>query len=338
MTHTFKEIEIASVSWYDHLESILVKLPGPYWLVWIVISLLLFGLPLILLTYSTGLPISGIDPLVFVSIAQGTYFAILIRYIDNHALNSFQELRPILKFSSDELERVRFKLEYLPAWPTFSLSLLIFAGIVLQIRFFGLPFDLASTHSGLLIFTSFIYCFVWIMNGIILFHLYQRARIMNNILTERSDLSLFQQGGIHTYSLQGTRFAMLFMVMPFVWIFLDPGYPSLIIAIVFGMIALLSFMYPILGVHRVLDRQKKDLLAAISTRLEEEISLIVSAKDTTDPTSYKVDHIEKAHSIVSRYSTWPWSPGTFRQLIAAIMLPIVVWLLQYFLGRLISIP
>ena len=44
--------------------------------------------------------------------------------------------------------------------------------------------------------------------------------------------------------------------------------------------------------------------------------------------------LERAH--LSRVPTWPWQPETLRGLVAALALPIVIWLIQYGLGRLLG--
>jgi hypothetical protein len=57
----------------------------------------------------------------------------------------------------------------------------------------------------------------------------------------------------------------------------------------------------------------------------------------------QVDHLEKALSgllrmreVVSKLSTWPWQPETLRGLVAAVALPIAVWLIQFGLQRLLG--
>lgn len=35
-------------------------------------------------------------------------------------------------------------------------------------------------------------------------------------------------------------------------------------------------------------------------------------------------------------STWPWESGTLRRVIAAVLLPILIWVLQFFLGQLLA--
>jgi hypothetical protein len=44
--------------------------------------------------------------------------------------------------------------------------------------------------------------------------------------------------------------------------------------------------------------------------------------------------LERSH--LSRVPTWPWQPETLRGLVAAVALPIVIWLIQYGLQRLLG--
>jgi preprotein translocase subunit SecE len=39
---------------------------------------------------------------------------------------------------------------------------------------------------------------------------------------------------------------------------------------------------------------------------------------------------------INQISTWPWKPQTLRSFITAISLPIVIWLIQQYLGQIIG--
>jgi hypothetical protein len=50
----------------------------------------------------------------------------------------------------------------------------------------------------------------------------------------------------------------------------------------------------------------------------------------------RLSSLEKARIQIERISTWPWKTETLRQILVAILLPIVIWLLQYFLAQVLS--
>jgi len=39
---------------------------------------------------------------------------------------------------------------------------------------------------------------------------------------------------------------------------------------------------------------------------------------------------------LARVPTWPWNPGTLRGVLAAVFLPVFIWLVQYVLQRLLG--
>lgn len=46
--------------------------------------------------------------------------------------------------------------------------------------------------------------------------------------------------------------------------------------------------------------------------------------------------LEIERAALVRVPTWPWDPGTLRTVIAALLLPIIIWLIQYGLERLMG--
>jgi hypothetical protein len=46
--------------------------------------------------------------------------------------------------------------------------------------------------------------------------------------------------------------------------------------------------------------------------------------------------LERSRAAIERISTWPWQVESFRRVIAALFLPLFLWLVQYFLGRLLG--
>jgi hypothetical protein len=47
--------------------------------------------------------------------------------------------------------------------------------------------------------------------------------------------------------------------------------------------------------------------------------------------------LELEHAALERTSTWPWRPETLRNLAAALFFPVMVWLTQWVLQRVLSV-
>ena len=109
----------------------------------------------------------------------------------------------------------------------------------------------------------------------------------------------------------------------------------------YGAFALASFALPMVGVHHVLAGEKERLLEGIADRLH-------SAGDELhrriDAGKYKgMDELNKAlagleieRNMIVAMPTWPWHPETLRTLLAALLLPLVVWLTQILLQRVLG--
>jgi hypothetical protein len=127
------------------------------------------------------------------------------------------------------------------------------------------------------------------------------------------------------------------------WIILDPGMVSLAISIVFAIFGLIAFISPLIGVHNIMVREKDRLLDENAIQIEKTIEdLMIEVKsdrpERLSLADQKLSSLEKARLQIERISTWPWRMETLRQILAAIFLPIVIWLMQYFLAQLLGIP
>jgi hypothetical protein len=47
--------------------------------------------------------------------------------------------------------------------------------------------------------------------------------------------------------------------------------------------------------------------------------------------------LEVEHDTLARIPTWPWQPGTLRGLFAAVLFPLMVWIIQWILQRVLGL-
>ena len=106
------------------------------------------------------------------------------------------------------------------------------------------------------------------------------------------------------------------------------------------VVAVASFILPLLGLHARLederDRKLAEAHAALSTALAE-VRRRIAAGDL-DGAARINDAVAAANTgvqVVSRVSTWPWRPETLRGFLSAVLLPILLWVVITVLGRLL---
>jgi hypothetical protein len=57
---------------------------------------------------------------------------------------------------------------------------------------------------------------------------------------------------------------------------------------------------------------------------------------TSDRINSSLAALERGRAAIERVPTWPWRPETLRGLIAAILLPVAIWLIQFALQRVLG--
>ncbi len=105
------------------------------------------------------------------------------------------------------------------------------------------------------------------------------------------------------------------------------------------LLAAVTFVLPLLGMHRRMVEEKTRLESEANQRLEAAIAELhrrVDAGDLTDMTElYRaIGGLEIELEMVAKIPTWPWQPGTLRVALSPLLLPVAVWLIQRLLERL----
>ena len=99
-----------------------------------------------------------------------------------------------------------------------------------------------------------------------------------------------------------------------------------------------TFLLPLLGIHRHLVREKDRGLQETGKRMESGVAELHRRMDRNELT--RMDDLNKAlasleieRGALERVPTWPWERGTLRSLIAAIVIPLLIWAIQAILQR-----
>jgi hypothetical protein len=104
------------------------------------------------------------------------------------------------------------------------------------------------------------------------------------------------------------------------------------------VIALVVFVWPLWGAHRLLSEAKEAAQADLSTRKKAARAQLHQAVDKghlerVDPLHKAVDALQAESAELAKVATWPWAPGTLRNLMGAVLLPMALWMIQYGLQK-----
>ena len=335
-----RQLQPYAPSWVDRLTAWVDQLPGSSWLYYLGIGVLLFLLQTAILWGEGAYPIGTISPSYGFIAGMLSLFPGLLHYLDSRAGAALSVLRPALEASESEYSELHYQLTTLPARPTLLASLASVVATGLITAFLGEPSSFRALANSP-ISATFMYCLalgVWWLFGAFIYHTIHQLRVINRIYTAYARINLFQMSPLYAFSSTTALTAVSLTFSIYGWYALNPETLrdpfSLGVALLVTALALAAFIWPLLGVHRLLAAEKVRLLD--ETALHFEAAIAGLHQGLNEANLSKVEEMNKAMAsleieqrAISKIPTWPWQPGTVRWLVTALVLPLVLWMIQY---------
>ena len=334
-------------SWLDRFNAWLARLPGPSWAYYLGIWLVLVLLQIAALWGEGAYPVGTFLTNHTVIAGLIPFLLALSLFLDNKAGAALATLRPAMKVSEEEYRRLRYQLTTLPAHPTLLVSLLGVASIVLL----NVALESFSDFGGLgafpisrtLIYLTYISA--WWVVAAFLYHTVHQLRTINLIYTHYTRVNLFKMRPLYGLSGLTAITGVSLTAITFGWMVINPelwgDLISMVIVLPITVLAFAAFIWPLLGIHRLLEEGKGRLLDECSLRIEAAIAELHRRVDSKglegmDDLNKTISSLEIERNLLERIPTWPWRPETVRLLITALALPLGLWFIQYVLQRLMG--
>lgn len=334
-------------SWVDRFNLWIAQLPGPGWLPYVGLGFALLG-TLVVVLWAEGVYSVGpmLPSLTFMS-AVMPFFLALHQTLDTMAGDALATMRPALKASEGEYQELCYRLTTLPERPVLLASLLgaVFAVLV------TLSVDASSSFSSLAaspVSTSLIYgisVLALAIAGPFVYHTVHQLRQIHEIYIKYSLIDLYKMGPLHGFSKVTALTAASLAGSTYGWYALNADILSdsiaLGVALPITALALVTFVWPLLGVHRLLVEEKERMLAEASSRFEAATAELHQRLDRgelagMDELNKAIASLEIELNVLSGIPTWPWRPETLRLFVTALALPLGLWLAQYVLQRILG--
>lgn len=335
-------------SWVDRLTAFVDRLPGPYWLWYLGVAAILFVVETIVQWFAGHIPFGVIFPFHVVAMGAPMYALALIHYLDRKAATAFDRFLPVLDTAKADPHRLRYRLTTMPARPVLAASAI---GMFIAIANMLIQPDAVATlanvaYSGISLYFNFvIYIIVWAIFGALFFHTQHQLRGINLIYTQFTRVNLLKQYPLHALSTLTLHSALGLGVM-FLSQFAEPletrtsafGF-SVSGLFILSMIAI--FFLPLLGVHKLLVEMKERTLTDCGERIEAVLARVREEfndgkLEGVQGLSSTLSLLEAERNLLLKTATWPWQPDTLRGFIAAVLVPLFLWLLQTVLARLFA--
>lgn len=340
-------------SGFDRLKRLVERLPGPFWLAYLLLWIGLFAAETVLHWFHGAFPIGTWRPIHAVVTVFVPAGLCLMHALDRLAERSFDSYRPVLVSGGAGPEILRYQLTILPRRPAALVmgASILFGGIVLASTESGGPaaglranFDTMQVASApaIVVLTGVLLAATLATVGLVIYHTIRQLRWVSRIYTRWTRVDLLKPGPLYSLSRlsAGTSVGLVFVV--YVILAADRAFMqdprNAIGAGVMALLAVLAFVLPLLGVHRAQAAEKERLLDETADRLKAALRDLHRRVDAArlgdmDALHKAIASLEIERNLLSRIPTWPWQPETLRTIIVALLLPLILWAAQALLGR-----
>ncbi len=337
-------------SWVDRLTRSVDQHPVLNWMFYLGLAITVLVVEVIIHWQAGPNPLEAIRPFHVYFACFAAYALGFIHYLDRTAARAFTEFRPALDANPSTTARLEYELTTLPARPALLVGLVVTAlaplallsggSLTDQLQLAGL-----STSPASQVFNGLLFLVNYAATGTLIYHIIHQLRVVSRIY-RFTRLDLFQLGPLYTFSSLSARTAIGVGIAIYTPTLILPQFEDQaiwgIIRIFTSVILVVTFIWPLLGIHGVLlkekDRllgknavQKKAIFAELHRRIESNNLAEVEA------ISKAIEGLNNEQKTIEGVSTWPWQPDTPRAVLAAVLLPVVVWLLQWILERFLSV-
>jgi hypothetical protein len=321
-------------SWADRLTAWVERLPGPAWLYYLGAALVLVLTRTIAAWSDGSLPVGtfSLDHALMASAGVWLLF-VLISYVDDRAAAALTTLRPVLLVEAAEYESLRYQLTTMPARPALVAPLV---GLLLV----GLAFN--PTTSTVLDFV--ISGFDTAIAALVVYHTVRQLRLISRIYTQHTRISILETSSLYALSRVTAITAITLFLLTSSFLILavnwqQDQFQNAMVGVLFYLLALGTFVWPLLGAHQLLQEEKTRRKSEVARRLEAVTAEMHHRVDTRelqgmDALKDALDGLVVEQSVLDKASTWPWEPETVRAVATALLLPVALWIITRVLERL----
>jgi hypothetical protein len=332
-------------SWVNHLTGWVARRKWPSWCFCFGLWLVLVAIQLAVLWVEGTYPVGTIFPAQLFIPTMIALFLGMIHFLDSRAETALATLRPALKASGAEYDRLRYQLTTMPAWPTILTSLTTIAVILLLGLLTGEDESSIEALAASPIAQTLLSALFWIgwwVFGAFLYHSIHQLGQIDRIYTGYTRISLFSMSPLYAFSGVTALTAVTLVIATYGWTALNPENLSdpaaIVTAFLITVVALAVFAWPMLGTRRLLARERGQKLDQVSQHLDAVFSEMHERIDKReieelDDLNKIVAILKTERATLEAISTWPWQPETLRLLVTALLLPLLLWIVQVILQQ-----
>ena len=344
-------------SWADRLLDWIDRLPGPAWVAYTLLGVLLVAGFTVVQWAFDSYPAGTLHPMHVLLSGGIAYSLALIHYLDRYAGHAFSRFRPALDAPPGYEDLLRYQLTTMPARATWIAT---FAGAGMgMLTSFLIPYEQRLQAYGFAdnalsaVLYNAVYIVFWAVTGVLIYHIFHQLRLVDVIFKRHAYINLYQRRplyGMAWISAYSGIFAGLWAILGSAVAssalpFLDPTSALLQGLASYALLPLIPviFITPLWGVHRLLEAEKDRLLDINAASMEGVYRDLYQQHgnwnlDDVERQKHLLDMLDMEARMIQKIPTWPWQPEVPRTVIATILIPIGIWLIQQVLSWILPAP
>jgi hypothetical protein len=264
-----------------------------------------------------------------------------IHLLDRQAVTALDAMKPTLEMTGSEFDAFRYRLANMPARGPLVAGLAVLAFAILMEQLGSAPARFAALEQlpmFAVVFQIFDKGPAFVF-GAFFYHTVRQLRLVHVINSNYARISLYHLGPLQAFSRLTASTAVGLVVGLVGWMLINPDLladpVSLAFSGTYAVLATAVFVWPLWGIHRLMEVEKARALHKVDQRFEA-----VFAKFNQDIRDDDLAAAERLHGTIASLEiqyqrirdipTWPWSPETARIVLTAIALPLILMIIQFF--------
>ncbi|UCD42634.1 MAG: hypothetical protein JSV69_03220 [Chloroflexota bacterium] len=331
-------------SWIDRFTNWVEKLPIRASAFYVGLGFVLIIIQAVFLWLEGGLHAELLLPIIVFNGFAVPFLLILINFLDNQAVTALDSMKTALDITESNLNKYRFQLSNMPSGPMLISGLIMTVTAILIERFSITPVRYAALEQ-LPVF-AIVYHLIdkglAFLFGVFIFHTIRQLRLVNTINMKHIRVNLFDLGSLRAFSKLTSSTAVGLVIGIYGWMLINPD--LLTNQLFFGFAALITilaaavFIWPLLGVHRLMETEKERMLHNIDLRFESvflkfDQHFLDDNYSTIEKLNLIISSLEIQHKRIKAIPTWPWKPETARLVLSAVAIPLILTILRFLIEQ-----
>ena len=308
------------------------RLPGPYWLFSIVFLVVTGLLNNIVAWRAHTLALGEINWNYALTAFFFCYFFVATDFLLRVAKNAVLEFLTTLDIEETKSRLILFEFTRLPA-RTSSLFFVLGAMIGLFLGINLLP-TAPDMNQSFPVLEIPMYSISAGMAFVTLYVILRDSRLIGRLFEEKVKIDIFDQTPLYAISRYSAWLVSVIALATFFQFVLIPSFyeitaTSIVITLIYWLVALIVFWLPLRGVNRKLVLEKRRWLKEVNFRIKSNYDLLHSKMDDDE---YKniadiremITTLQMERESIKSISAWPWQTSTITGLLTAVVLPVLV--------------